>query len=114
VTIEAEVFIKGKWSNFEELEDTLTMQELVALAKAIFDNKHGDRKFAAALNGIDLESEVNEYGTEGEGEMVDIFKHPVADKLRQEKYGNDILTLQGGAAEEAGFGIGQGLGYESI
>lgn len=93
MSIEAEVFLNGHWSNFEELEESLTLVELSTLANAIYDRKDGDRKFLAAIQGIDLYNNNND-------EDDDYAAR------------NDIVNLRGYVAEKDGFGIGMGLGYE--
>ena len=76
----------GCWKNYDELEDSLSIEELLATIGAIRERDNNQRKFDAAMQGIDLEEE----------------SKPAA----------DITTLSGGAATRAGFGIGVGLGYE--
>ena len=70
------------------------MPELVAILEAKNNQDYEDRKFLAALQGVNIdESSSSENAT----------SNP-----------NDILALQGAAATRAGFGIGQGLDYEVI
>jgi hypothetical protein len=60
---------------------------LLATIGAIREKESNERRFNAAIQGIDLDEE--------------------------SKPAPDITTLSGGAAARAGFGIGMGLGYES-
>lgn len=62
------------------------MEELLLTLKAIGSNKSQDRRFLAAIQGIDLEDENEDKG--------------------------DVIDLKGYTAEQEGFGIGMGLGYE--
>jgi len=76
----------GKWMNYDELESTMCVEELIVTVNAIREKESRDRKFAAAIQGIDLDEE----------EAV-----------------NDITDLKGSVAAQEGFGIGMGLGYVS-
>lgn len=60
---------------------------MLATIAALRDKENSERRFLAAIQGIDIEEET---------------APP-----------QDITTLSGGAAVKAGFGIGMGLGYES-
>lgn len=44
----------GHWKNFEELEDALCIEELVAIREAAQKAEFQKQKFAAALKGVDL------------------------------------------------------------
>ena len=45
----------GIWKNFEEMEENLTIVELERLLEAKRDQDFANKKFAAALKGIDLD-----------------------------------------------------------
>jgi hypothetical protein len=62
------------------------MEELLITLKAIGENKSQERRFLAAIQGIDLEDDDENKG--------------------------DVIELKGYTAEQEGFGIGMGLGYE--
>lgn len=62
------------------------MEELLLILKATRDTKSQDRRFLAAIQGIELEDENEEKG--------------------------DVTELKGYTAQQEGFGIGMGLGYE--
>jgi len=66
------------------------MEELIVTLNALRDREHRDRRFFAALQGVDID----------------------ADSSESEKE-SDIANLKGFAANEEGFGIGMGLGYTS-
>lgn len=74
----------GNWKNYDELEEQLSIDELLSTLNAYRSQKQEERKFFAALQGVDLEAEANT---------------------------GDIADLKGYAAVEAGFGVGLGLGY---
>lgn len=97
-----EVFLLGNWRNYEELEDNLSMPELIQTFKSMQKTEDEKRKFLASLQGVDL----NESNTEGP-----TFEDVRRKALGINATGDDILSLQGQFATEAGFGIGQGLGY---
>jgi len=67
------------------------------------DKEQNQRKFAASLKGISLGDDAENTG-------------PSFDDVRRRALGinassEDVLSLQGEFAQEAGFGIGMGLGY---
>ena len=80
------------------------MPELVQTLKSMNEREHNQRKFAASLKGINLDDPAEE--KEG----------PTFDDIKRRAMGinasqDDVVSLQGSFASEAGFGIGMGLGY---
>lgn len=68
------------------------------------EKEHNQRKFAASLKGIQIDDE------------AETKEGPTFDDVRRKALGinasaDDVVSLQGGFAQEAGFGIGMGLGY---
>lgn len=90
------------------MEDALSMPELTAILKAHRDKLHEDRKFSAAIQGIDLDAQSGDRSNAWED-----LKARVASK-GQATSSKDILSLQGTAAAQAGFGIGMGLDFEDL
>lgn len=45
----------GRWRNFEELEENLALSELYQILDSMRTQRHEDRKFAAALKGVNLD-----------------------------------------------------------
>ena len=45
----------GAWKNFQDLEENLTMAELGALIEGVRKEDMENKKFMAALQGVDLE-----------------------------------------------------------
>jgi len=104
--LESEVFLIGIWKDYDHLESSMSMQELTATLKIKRELDYTDKKFAAAMQGVDLDKNSSN-GNEWEDMKARVFsKGAVTD-------GNDILALQGMNAEKAGFGIGMGLDYET-
>jgi hypothetical protein len=103
--LEAEAFLIGIWKDYEELETSLSMPELTATIKIKRELDYSDKKFAAAMQGVDLDKNSGS-GNEWEDMKARVFSKGTANG------GNDILALQGINAERAGFGIGMGLDYE--
>lgn len=100
----------GIWKDFQELEDNLSMPELNAILKASRDKDYNERKFMAALQGVDLEDQT------GDGESRDAAKAFEDVKARvfsrgQAKNSDDILSLQGINGQQAGFSIGKEIDY---
>jgi len=86
------VFLLGHWKNYDELEESLSFDELLITVNAIRDKDARDKKFMAMLQGIDLDEETS----------------------KAEENKQDIKTLSGTAAAQAGFGIGFGLGFMEV
>jgi hypothetical protein len=76
----------GHWKNYDELESNLSLDELMATLNASRDKEHRERKFLAAMQGVELEDSSKE--TE------------------------DVSTLMNSrVAKEEGFGFNEGLGF---
>lgn len=73
----------GHWKNFDELESSLSLEELTALIDASRKKSYEDKKFMAAIQGVELEDDSSD---------------------------EDVLDLKGLAAQQDGFGIDHGLG----
>lgn len=54
-SLEVEAMLLGLWKNIMELEANISLPELEALLKAARDRDHRNKKFAAALKGIDID-----------------------------------------------------------
>jgi len=59
-SLEAELFLLGHWKNFEDIEDTLTLDELQKILEAAREKDHNKQRFAAALQGVDLDKDKKE------------------------------------------------------
>lgn len=105
--LESEAFLIGIWKDFEDLETSLSMPELTAILEAKRENDYTDKKFMAAIQGIDLDKQTGKRD-EWEEMKARVFSGGKA------KGANDITALQGINAQKAGFGIGMGLGYEDL
>jgi hypothetical protein len=86
------------------------MPELVATIGSIRELDYQEKKFLAAIQGVDLDGETNK--DKGQKEWEDM-KARVFSK-GQTSDSNDVLSLQGANAQKAGFGIGMGLDYENL
>jgi hypothetical protein len=104
--LEAEVFLLGIWKDYDELESSMSMPEIVATLKVKRDLDYGQKKFLAAMQGVDLDK------ASGKENAWEDMKARVFSKGSANN-GNDILALQGANAQKAGFGIGMGIDYES-
>lgn len=106
--LESEVFLLGIWKDYEDLETSLSMAELSATLEAKRLSEYNERKFHAAIQGIDIEKNSDE---RPEPDAWEKMKTRVLTGGATDNP-NDILALQGEAATKAGFGIGEGLSYE--
>jgi hypothetical protein len=104
--LESEVFLLGIWKDYEELESSLSMPELSETLNAKREDIYNQRKFMAALKGIDMESEQKK-----QEDPWEKLKNKVFNKGGDP---NDVTSLRGQKAAKAGFGIGMGLSYEKV
>lgn len=107
--LEAEAFLLGIWKDYEELELSLSMPELLITLESKRELDYQEKKFLAAIQGVDLDKN-NGQAPENKWEEMKarVFSGGKA------KSGNDVLALQGVNAQKAGFGIGMGIGYEDL
>jgi hypothetical protein len=108
--LESEAFLLGIWKNYEELESSICLAELMSILEQKREMDYQDKKFT--LKGIDLDEAS---GKQAE-DPWEAMKARVAAKASGIGNGNpnDITALQGIRAQQAGFGIGYGLDYEVI
>lgn len=78
------------------------MPELIKTLEALRKKEESQMRFQAGLQGVDLNDK------QPEGKTFDDIRRKA---LGINASGDDIVSLQGAFAQEAGFGIGQGLGY---
>jgi hypothetical protein len=78
------------------------MPELIQTLKAIQKVEGDKRKFLAMLQGVNIDDE------QSEGKTFDDIKRKA---LGITASADDVVSLQGEFASNAGFGIGMGLGY---
>lgn len=102
--LESEVFLLGIWKDYEELEKSLSMPELMATLSVSRDLNYEEKKFLAAMQGVDLDK------NSGKQDAWEEMKARVFSKNKTNNP-NDITALQGVNAQKAGFGIGMGLDY---
>lgn len=99
----------GQWKDYEDLESSLSMPELTAILISKREKEHQDRKFLAAIQGVDLDGEEDK--NRGQKEWEDLKAKVFSGGATKDS--NDILSLQGSSAAKAGIGIGMGLDYAS-
>jgi hypothetical protein len=81
------------------------MPELVQTFKSMQKTESEKRRFLASIQGVDLNESSNE---NKEGSSFEDVKRRA---LGVTASADDVVSLQGSFASEAGFGIGAGLGY---
>jgi hypothetical protein len=114
VKLETEVFLLGIWKNYDELESSISIQELMGIISNKRELDYQERKFFAAIQGIDLDEAAGaEEGQERGQKEWENLKARVFSK-GQTSDSNDVLALQGPNAQKNGFGIGMGLDYEVV
>ena len=105
--LEAEIFLLGIWKDYQELEESLSMPELMATLSSNRELDYQEKKFLAAMQGVDLDK------NSGKQKEWEDLKARVFSK-GQASDSNDVLSLQGVNAQKYGFGIGMGLDYEDL
>jgi hypothetical protein len=108
--IESEVFLLGIWKDYKELETSLSMPELMATLASRRELDYEEKKFLAAIQGVDLDKESG--SSKGQQEWEDMKARVFSRGATNDS--KDILALQGQNAKKAGFGIGMGLDYEDL
>jgi hypothetical protein len=79
------------------------MPELIQTLKAVNKKEDENRRFMASMQGVEL----NEQNTTEGPSFEDVRRRA----LGVNASGDDVVSLQGSFAQQAGFGIGAGLGY---
>ena len=105
--LESEVFLLGIWKDYEDLEMSLSLPELMSTLNAKRDVDYQEKKFLAAIQGVDLDEQS---GSKKEDPWEAMKARVFSGGATSDP--NDITSLQGTAAVKAGFGIGNGLSYE--
>lgn len=110
ISLELEVFLTGIWKNIDELEESISMPELFGILNAKRKQDYDEKKFLAAMQGVDLDKESGK--SRGQKEWEDMKARVFSRGKATDS--NDVLALQGINAQKAGFGIGMGLDYEDL
>jgi hypothetical protein len=108
--LESEVFLLGIWKDYHELELSLSMPELLATLESKRELDYAEKKFLAAIQGVDLDKESG--SSRGQKEWEDMKARVFSKGATSDS--DDVLALQGVNAQKAGFGIGLGLDYEDV
>lgn len=108
--LEAEAFLLGIWKDYEDLETSMSMPEIVATLESKRELDYQEKKFMAAIQGVDLDGEQDSAPKEDPWEAMKarVFSGGTATNS------NDITSLQGPSAAKAGFGVGMGLDYVNL
>lgn len=106
--LESEVFMLGIWKNYDEMEASISMPELLATLSSKRELDYQEKKFLAAIQGVDLDGEKEKGQNAWEKMKAKVFSKGATDNP------DDVLSLQGANAAKAGFGIGMGLSYEKL
>jgi hypothetical protein len=106
--LESEVFLLGIWKDYRELEESLSLSEIMAIISSKRDLDYQEKKFFAAIQGVDLDDSSD--SDRGQKEWENLKARVFSGGATNDS--NDVLALQGQNAKKAGFGIGFGLDYE--
>jgi hypothetical protein len=117
--LEAELFLLGIWKDYEELETSLSMPELTATLTAKRELDYVEKKFLAAMQGVNLDEASGKQ--DNEEDPWERVKRRAEARARGEDPDkvssvdpNDITTFTGAKAQKAGFGIGMGIEYATM
>lgn len=58
--LEAEVFLEGKWKNYDDLESNISLPELLLTLETLRKRDYENKKFAAALKGVNIDEEMDD------------------------------------------------------
>ena len=108
--IESEAFLLGIWKDYKELEESMSMPELMATISSRRELDYEEKKFLAAIQGVDLDKQSG--SNKGQKEWEDMKARVFSKGATSDS--KDILALQGQNAKKMGFGIGMGLEYENL
>lgn len=105
------MFLLGHWKDYNELEETLSMPELLATLEANRKVKWRDYKFHAAMQGVSLP----DAESRNEPTFEDIKRRAQIAATGGDPDANDVVDLRGSLAQEVGFGLGVegGLAYSA-
>jgi hypothetical protein len=106
--LESEVFMLGIWKNYDEMERSISMPELLATLSSKRELDYQEKKFLAAIQGVDLDGDKKKEENAWEKMKAKVFSNGATTDP------SDVLSLQGTGAAKAGFGIGMGLSYEKL
>ena len=106
--LESEIFLLGIYKDYDELEKSLSMPELMSTLEVMRDLDYQEKKFLAAMQGVDLDKESGK--DRGQKEWEEMKARVFSGGQTEDA--NDVLSLQGPKAKQLGFGIGLGLDYE--
>ena len=91
------------------------MAELVAILEAMNEKEYSDKKFSAAMQGVDLDKQTGRNnrpkntGQKKASTFEDIQARVFSGGMAQDA--NDILSLQGSLGARKGFQMGKDMGY---
>jgi hypothetical protein len=105
--LESELFQLGIWKDYEDLETSLSMPELLTTLSSKRDLDYQEKKFLAAIQGVDLDKQKNKTN-EWEAMKARVFSGGKTSDP------NDIVSFQGVKAQQAGFGLGMGISYQDL
>ena len=102
--IEAEVFLLGIWKDYKELEESLSMPELMATLSSRRELDYEEKKFLAAIQGVDLDKQSG--SNRGQKEWEDMKARVFSQGKTNDS--NNILALQGQMPEAQGLVLATG------
>ena len=110
--LESEVFLLGIWKDYQELELSLSMPELIATLEVSRELDYAEKKFLAAMQGVNLDEHSDSGQEKGQVEWERMKARVFSGGATSDH--RDVLALQGQNAIDKGFGIGMGLDYEDL
>lgn len=111
--MEAEIFLTGIWKNYDELEESLSLPELLISLEGMRKAKWKDYRFQASMQGVSLPLDPT---ADEARSFEDIKRDAMIRAQGGDPTTGDVVNLSGAVAEQHGFGIGieGGLNYEVV
>ena len=91
------MFLIGRWNNFDELEDNLTLDELNAILETQSELDMNNKRFAASLKGINLD----EYSSNDRFEEIERRALAKARGMSKEKFELESFGISLESEDEA-------------
>jgi hypothetical protein len=96
--------VLGCWKNYEDLEESLTIEELVQTFEKIMDNRSDHYEFLARIQGIEVKSRAPKQ------EASEAEKSGLVERLKQKKE----KEMQAEAQTKGSSKFADGVGYQVV
>ena len=95
----------GQWKNYDDLEEALTLNELMITYNRILENRHQHMEFSAKIAGVEIKKSSSTNSSESEPKNTSLVEN--LRKARESK-------LQSDAKNKKPTSFSDGVGYRVI